>query len=381
MARPTQEELDDEAQRTRPIAYFNFAETYWTAAKALRRSRARATHKDSPIRFLYYHAIELYLKAHLRARDIHPYEMRNKFGHDVGKLSRKSAGLGLQFDDKDLDIFHLMSKTDAVIRSRYILTGAFTWPDIGELNALVSVCAGPLEPFRKRWVNQFGCRASSGWRRIANAQLVGVTNGLGVGLGVKDKGGWATTRRGLGGTTAGAGTTLAVASRGTDLRRRISMRRRCGISPGALHFIQRIGDRLLGHAAEIAELKNRAVQFTLHPARRADPCAGTPHRRRERALRPDHASGVLLDRHHHRQDRGDKLRRLRVRRHETAEAAGHSRPCRAFGRCAVCKLSSSGAGRRRKPAMRVRCFAPTRAMDQHDHRRGARNRVRRLLLA
>lgn len=134
MVKPTQEELDDEAQRTRPIAYFNFAETYWTAAKSLRRSRARATHKDSPIRFLYYHAIELYLKAHLRACDIHPYDMRNKFGHDVGKLSRKSAELGLRFDDKDFEIFHLMSKTDAVIRSRYILTGAFTWPDIGELN-------------------------------------------------------------------------------------------------------------------------------------------------------------------------------------------------------------------------------------------------------
>jgi HEPN domain-containing protein len=123
MAKPTQEELDDEEKRTRPVAYFNFAETYWAAAKALRRSRAKATHKDSPIRFLYYHAIELYLKAHLRACKIHPYDMRTKYGHDVGKLSRKSGELGLEFDDKDIEIFELMSKTDTVIRSRYILTG------------------------------------------------------------------------------------------------------------------------------------------------------------------------------------------------------------------------------------------------------------------
>jgi hypothetical protein len=104
---PTQEERDDEATRSRPIAYFNFAETYWTAAKALRRSRAKATHKDSPIRFLYYHAIELYLKAHLRACDIHPYDMRVKYGHDVGKLSKKSAELGLEFDDEDVGLFEL----------------------------------------------------------------------------------------------------------------------------------------------------------------------------------------------------------------------------------------------------------------------------------
>jgi hypothetical protein len=93
LPKPTQEELDDEAERSRPIAYFNFAETYWTAAKALRRSKAQATHRNSPIRFLYYHAIELYLKAHLRACHIHPYEMRNNYVHDVGKLSGKSGEL------------------------------------------------------------------------------------------------------------------------------------------------------------------------------------------------------------------------------------------------------------------------------------------------
>jgi HEPN domain-containing protein len=134
MPKPTQEELDDEAARSKPIAYFNFAETYWTAAKALRRSKANATHKNSPIRFLYYHAIELYLKAHLRSCGIHPYEMRTKFGHDVGKLSKKSAEMGLEFDDEDLEILDLMSKTDTVIRSRYILTRAFKWPDMTALN-------------------------------------------------------------------------------------------------------------------------------------------------------------------------------------------------------------------------------------------------------
>jgi hypothetical protein len=60
--------------------------------------------------------------------------MRVKYGHDVGKLSKKSAELGLEFDDEDVGLFELMSKTDAVIRSRYILTGSFMWPDIKALN-------------------------------------------------------------------------------------------------------------------------------------------------------------------------------------------------------------------------------------------------------
>jgi hypothetical protein len=131
---PTPEELEDEAQRSLPIAYFNFAETYWTAAKALRRSKAKATHKESPIRFLYYHAIELYLKAHLRGHGVHPLTMREKFGHKVGRLAKKSASFGLSFDDEDDEVFRLMTETDAVIRSRYIMTGFFRWPDIGALD-------------------------------------------------------------------------------------------------------------------------------------------------------------------------------------------------------------------------------------------------------
>ncbi len=134
MARPTREELADEARRVTPLGYFNFAETYRTAARTLRRSKSKATHKESPIRFLYYHAIELYLKAFLRAHDIHPYDLRTKYGHSVGRLSAKAVELGLSLDDEDVEVIQLMTETDAVMRSRYISTGFFTWPDLGALN-------------------------------------------------------------------------------------------------------------------------------------------------------------------------------------------------------------------------------------------------------
>src|SRR5262245_33703977 len=105
MAKPTPEELADEEKRATPIGYFNFAETYRTAARALRRSKSNATHKESPVRFLYYHAIELYLKSYLRAHDVHPYDLRSRdFGHKVGKLSAKCSTFGLSFDDEDLEV-------------------------------------------------------------------------------------------------------------------------------------------------------------------------------------------------------------------------------------------------------------------------------------
>lgn len=135
MPKPSPEELREEEQRSTAVGFFNIAETYRTAAKALRRSKAKATHKDSPIRFLYYHAIELYLKAHLRAHSIHPSALRShEYGHDARKLSRKSEVLGLALAEHDKEVFRLMADTDAVIRSRYISTGYFRWPDVGALD-------------------------------------------------------------------------------------------------------------------------------------------------------------------------------------------------------------------------------------------------------
>lgn len=125
----------DEAERVTPIGLFNFAETYWTAAKALKRSKARSTHRESPIRFLYYHSIELYLKAFLRLHGHTPQQLRSKkFGHSTRDLTERAEKLGLEFDDEDRDVFGLMSDTDAIIRSRYLQTGYFEWPTLEALN-------------------------------------------------------------------------------------------------------------------------------------------------------------------------------------------------------------------------------------------------------
>jgi hypothetical protein len=120
--------LTDDA-RSSPLGFFNLAESYWTAAVALENANLRTTHPTSPISFLYYHAIELYLKAFLRFHGHTPKELRGKkFGHKTCCLSERAGALGLHFDDHDLQVFSLMSCTDAVIRSRYIETGFRQWP-------------------------------------------------------------------------------------------------------------------------------------------------------------------------------------------------------------------------------------------------------------
>ncbi len=63
------DQLQDQDERTNSMGLFNMAEAYRLSAEALRKAGVAAGHAESPIRFLYYHAIELYLKALLRLRD------------------------------------------------------------------------------------------------------------------------------------------------------------------------------------------------------------------------------------------------------------------------------------------------------------------------
>ena len=116
------------------VRIFNVAESYWKAAVALEKAKVDSTHPDSPIRFLYYHAIELYLKSFLRLHGHSASELRGKkFGHMTCCLYERAAELGLISDDEDLRIISLMATTDAIIRSRYIEVGFFRWPRIGGL--------------------------------------------------------------------------------------------------------------------------------------------------------------------------------------------------------------------------------------------------------
>jgi hypothetical protein len=122
------QDITDE-ERTNEVGLFNTAETYWRSAHALHEAKVKASHAMSPVLFLYYHAIELYLKAFLRGNGHSAKELRSKkFGHRICCLTDRAAQLGLAYDDEEKQVFSMMGTTDAIIRSRYIQSGYFEWP-------------------------------------------------------------------------------------------------------------------------------------------------------------------------------------------------------------------------------------------------------------
>jgi HEPN domain-containing protein len=135
MAKPkkTPEELAEDDKRTNPMGLFITAEAYWRSARALEKAKVGIGHSESPIRLLYYHAVELYLKALLR-QHYSVATLERKFRHDIRRMVVRAKKHGLIVADDDREIFNLMSKTDVVIRARYIRTGFGTFPTFAALN-------------------------------------------------------------------------------------------------------------------------------------------------------------------------------------------------------------------------------------------------------
>ena len=120
--------------RTSSIGLFNYANSYRKSAEALQSKIIEATHPDAPIYFLYYHAIELYLKSYLRACDVTVNDLRSKFGHKVSDLALESNRLGLVLRDEDNELFQFMKSTNTVMDARYIVTGAKQLPPLSLLS-------------------------------------------------------------------------------------------------------------------------------------------------------------------------------------------------------------------------------------------------------
>lgn len=124
--------MDDEG-RTTAVGLFNYANSYWQSAVALDDDELvigpKITHPDAPICFLYYHAIELFLKSHIRGQGVSVKGLRTKFGHRIEKMVKAAEDRGLKIVPEDREIFRFMAKSDQVLASRDIMTGPFTRPN------------------------------------------------------------------------------------------------------------------------------------------------------------------------------------------------------------------------------------------------------------
>ncbi len=85
----------DEEDRTTSIGLFLLAHTYAKSASLLRENHVEVSHRDFPVRFLYTHAIELYLKSFLRMHDGFSVKKLLKVGHNMENLLKNAEENGL----------------------------------------------------------------------------------------------------------------------------------------------------------------------------------------------------------------------------------------------------------------------------------------------
>jgi hypothetical protein len=139
------EEEAEEDERTGALGLFNFAETYWSAARALSRAKYKGTHREAPIRYLYYHALELYLKSFARMVGVTVKDLAGrKYGHRYCCLLEVATENGVPMMDEDVAVFAMLINSDAVIRSRYLQTGYFSWPAVEALDRTVMSLREPI---------------------------------------------------------------------------------------------------------------------------------------------------------------------------------------------------------------------------------------------
>lgn len=118
----------DPEDRTPPLGLFNYARSYWISAEQLRSSKPNVSHADAVICFLFYHAIELYLKSYLKAAGFDLHKLK-KLSHGTSKIGETARKEGLNLSNEDYETLQLIDSYDNVVRSRYIVTGAFSRPE------------------------------------------------------------------------------------------------------------------------------------------------------------------------------------------------------------------------------------------------------------
>jgi len=137
--------LIDES-RTTGKGLFNYAHSYFSSATALEAVKVNATHRNAPVYYLYYHAIELYLKAHLLAHGTTVQELVSQYSHRICKIADEAKRNGLTLRDTDEEIIKYMGETNAVIETRYIVTGSKVLPLFSSLQNTCLYLHQTIEP-------------------------------------------------------------------------------------------------------------------------------------------------------------------------------------------------------------------------------------------
>jgi HEPN domain-containing protein len=115
-------------ERHSPIGTYNYAASYHVAADLICDQGLYATHPESPAMFLYYHAIELYLKSFLRFHGVSAKRLQC-IGHDYKRLLSRASGHGLVLGELEREVMSVLDG-DNWSRSRYLEIGTLRGPTL-----------------------------------------------------------------------------------------------------------------------------------------------------------------------------------------------------------------------------------------------------------
>lgn len=118
------------------IGYYNFAESYRIAFESLASNQPTGMLFDAPIRFLGFHAIEIYLKAILKIVPLPDNDLKS-LGHNLSRLTAETVRHGARFSDVFTNSIDVLADYTHLIDTRYLTTGFKTEAAIDGLARLV----------------------------------------------------------------------------------------------------------------------------------------------------------------------------------------------------------------------------------------------------
>jgi hypothetical protein len=123
--------VTNQSKSKTPLGWFNLAHAYLFDAATLYKAeeRPRRWHYEAPVHFLYFHAIELFLKAYLRTQGVTDQELRLQHGHHLKNLIDEAEARRMPVTKRihRVRLFQMADEAkDQPIRSRYLRTGPAT---------------------------------------------------------------------------------------------------------------------------------------------------------------------------------------------------------------------------------------------------------------
>jgi HEPN domain-containing protein len=130
--------MTDDDDRITAMGLYQIAESYRICGSSLVTQLPSVLKSDDPVRFLFFHAIELYLKAVLRSSGASVLQVKT-IGHNIEKLidMTKSSGFALPTDAEQGLVF--FADQAAIMETRYLKTGYSNRPTLEGLRDLTDM--------------------------------------------------------------------------------------------------------------------------------------------------------------------------------------------------------------------------------------------------